>query len=74
MSPCCELDLENSQRIFLHDTPAHDDALTKFANKMFGGLEDIIWVNTDILTLCCDLDLENGEPIFLHDIPAHDDA
>ena len=26
MSPCCDLDLENSKPIFLHDTQAHDDA------------------------------------------------
>ena len=35
---------------------------TKFGNKMFGGLEDIIWANTDILTLHCDLDLECSIP------------
>ena len=29
---------------------------TKFGNKMFVGLEDIIWTN--ILTLCRDLDLD----------------
>ena len=32
---------------------------TKFGNKMFVGLEDIIWTNIDILTLCCDRDLED---------------
>ena len=26
MSTCCDLDLENSKLIFLHDTPPHDDA------------------------------------------------
>ena len=31
---------------------------TEFGNKMFGGLENIIWINIDILTLRCDLDLE----------------
>ena len=25
MSPCCDLDLENSKQIVLHETPAHDD-------------------------------------------------
>ena len=47
---------------------------TKFGNKMFNSLEDIIWINTDILTLCCDPDLENSKPNFPHDILAHDDA
>ena len=37
---------------------------TKFGNKMFGGLEDIIWTNINILTLGCDLDLEKSNPIF----------
>ena len=31
---------------------------TKFGNKMFFGLKDIIWTSTDVLTLCCDLDLD----------------
>ena len=29
----------------------------EFGNKVFGGLENIIWINIDILTLRCDLDL-----------------
>ena len=37
---------------------------TKFGNRMFGGLDDIIWTNTDILTLCCDLDLECSNQFF----------
>ena len=37
---------------------------TKFDNKMFGGLEDISWINMDILTLRCDLDLEWCHPFF----------
>ena len=36
---------------------------TKFGNKMFVGLEGIIWTNTDILNHC-DLDLECSTPIF----------
>ena len=47
---------------------------TKFLNKMFVGLEHIIWRNTDILTLCCDLDLENSKQTFLLETLAHDDA
>ena len=47
---------------------------TKFGNKMFVSLEDIIWINTDILTLCCDLNLENSNPTFLRDTLAHNDA
>ena len=38
---------------------------TKFGNKMFGGLEDTIWTNINILTLCCDFDRECSNP-FLH--------
>ena len=36
---------------------------TKFGDKMFVGLEDIICTNTDILILC-DLDLDCSNPIF----------
>ena len=39
---------------------------TKFGNKMFGNLEDIIRANTGILTLCCYLYLECSNPIFFH--------
>ena len=39
---------------------------TKFGNKMFGGLEDIIWTNINILTLRCDLDPECSNPVFFH--------
>ena len=35
----------------------------KFGNKMCGGLEDIIWVNINILTLHCDLDSECSAPL-----------
>ena len=35
---------------------------TKFGNKMFGGLEGIIWTNINFLTLHCDLDPECGNP------------
>ena len=49
MSPWCDLDLENSKPIFLHAlllTMMHHN--TKFGNKMFGTLGDIIWTNIDI--------------------------
>ena len=36
----------------------------KFGNKMFGGLEDIIWTNSNIVTIRCDLDPECSNPIF----------
>ena len=39
---------------------------TKFGNKMFGGLEDIIWTNINILTLHCDLDPECSNPTVFH--------
>ena len=48
---------------------------TNFGNKMFEGSEDIIWTNTDILTLCCDLDLECGNPFsFLQGTLAYHDV
>ena len=65
MSPCYDLHLENRKPSFLQAlqlTVRHQN--TKFSNKMFGGLEDIIWTNTDILTLDCKLDLECSYPIF----------
>ena len=65
MSPCYDLGLENSTSSFLHAlkfTVMHHN--TKFGNKMLGGLEGIIWTNTDSLTLHCDLDLECNYPIF----------
>ena len=45
---------------------------TKFGNKMFGTLEDIIWTVTKILNLRHDLDLESCNPIFQQDSPAYD--
>ena len=41
----------------------HDN--TKFGNKMFGSLEDIICTNVEVLTLCCALTL-NAVIIFFH--------
>ena len=37
---------------------------TKFENKMFDGLEAIIWTNINILTLRNDLDPEFSNPFF----------
>ncbi|WP_419609327.1 hypothetical protein [Thiolapillus sp.] len=45
---------------------------TEFGNKMFGGLENIIWINIDILTLRCDLDLEGNNLPFSQDALAYD--
>ena len=45
---------------------------SEFGDKMLGGLENIIWINIDILTLRCDLDLECNNPIFPQDPPAYD--
>ncbi|WP_419593566.1 hypothetical protein [Thiolapillus sp.] len=45
---------------------------TEFGSKMFGGLENIIWINIDILTHRCDLDLECNNPIFPQDALAYD--
>ena len=59
--------MSSCKSIFLHGTSTHDDASnTKFGNKMFGGLEDIIWANINILILCCNLDLECSNPTFVH--------
>ena len=64
MGPCCELDLEDSKPIFLHDTTTHDEHhLTKYGNKIFGSLEDIKTF-IDILNLHCDLDIECSNPTF----------
>ena len=73
MSPCCDLDLENCKQVFcmiLQFIMMHHN--TEFGGKMFGGLENIIWINIDILTLCCDLDLECNNPIFPQDALAYD--
>ena len=77
MSPCCDLDLENSKPIFLHALRLmmmHQN--TKFGNKMFRGLEDIIWTNTNIFTHHCDLDTECSNPFFFfsQDTVAYDDV
>ena len=42
---------------------------TKFGNKMPGGLEDIIWTNTYILTLRCNLDPEDSPHLHPHPTP-----
>ena len=44
---------------------------TEFGSKMCGGLENIIWINIDILTLRCNLDLECNNPIFPQDALAY---
>ena len=44
---------------------------TEFGSKMFGGLENIICINIDILTLRCNLDLECNNPIFPQDALAY---
>ena len=44
---------------------------------MFGGLEDIIWTNINILTLHCDFDLECSNPLLFfssQDTLAYDDV
>ena len=47
---------------------------TEFGNKMFGGLENIIWINIDILTVRCDLDLECNNYFFPQDALAYDNV
>ena len=44
---------------------------TEFGSKMCGGLENIIWINIEILTLRCDLDLYCNNPIFPQDALAY---
>ena len=46
---------------------------TEFGSKMCRGLENIIWININILTLRCDLDLDCNSPIFPQDTLAYDD-
>ena len=67
MSPCYNLDLENSKPNFVHALQLmvrHHNI--KFGYKMLGSSEDIIWTNTDILTLHCDLNPEYSYPFFFH--------
>ena len=45
---------------------------TEFGNKMFGGLENIIWIIINILTLHCDLDLEGTNQLFPQDPLTYD--
>ena len=69
----CDLDLESSKPIFVHDIwlmMMHHN--TKFGNKLFGGIDYIIWTNTNILTFRCDLDLECSDPIFSQDNLVYD--
>ena len=47
---------------------------TEFGNKMFGGLEDIIWTNINILALRCDFNPECSHPFFSEDTVAYDDV
>ena len=47
---------------------------TKFGNKMFSGLEDIIWININILTVHCDLDLDAVIQFFSQGTLAYDDV
>ena len=53
----------------LHLIKMHDN--TKFGNKMFGDLEDIIWTNMNILTLCYDRDPECSNLFFSQDTLAY---
>ena len=45
---------------------------TEFGSKMCGGLENIIWINIDTLTLRCDLDFDCNNLIFPQDALAYD--
>ena len=63
MNPCCDLETANQPYCTtLRLIMMHHNA--KFGNKMFPGLEDIIWTNIDILTFCYDLDLECSNQFF----------
>ena len=62
---CYDLDPPNSKSVFSHALrlmAMHH--ITYFGNKILGGLEDIIWAKTDILTLYCDLDSGCSYPFF----------
>ena len=66
MTSCSDLDLENSKSIFcvtlLLIMRNHN---TKFENKTFDDLEDIISTNIKILTPHCDLDPECSNTYFI---------
>ena len=47
---------------------------TKFGDKMFGSVEDVIWTNINILMLCFNLDLECSNQIFFTNTLAYDDV
>ena len=75
ISPCCDLDIEQNEPIFLHDTlwlmrlHYHN----RFGNKIFCGSDNTVGtVFTDILNLHCDLDLECSNPILPQNTPAYD--
>ena len=79
MSFCSNLDLENSNSIFLQDTLTRNDASQYQVWKQNGGLENIIWTNINILTLHCDrdpewLDPECSNSSFLKGTMAYDDV
>ena len=73
MTPHCDLDLEDRNPTFTHDTPGYDDALSYQV-----WLHTVQWFERKLisedLTPHCDLDLEIRNPTFSHDTPGHDDA
>ena len=74
MSPCCDLDLEDSKQFLFRVTLwlilQHHH--TMFGNKMFV-VNKISsgQIFTDILNLRCDLDLERSNPILPQDTLAY---
>ena len=74
MSPCSDLDLENSKSTFLHDTSTNKDASQNQVWK-----QNVWWSRRyhldkhQILTLRCDLDPESRNPFFFHSSLANDD-
>ena len=67
MSFCSDLDLENSNSIFLQDTLTRNDASQYQVWKQNGGLENIIWTNINIWPFTVTLTLHSVILFFFTD-------
>ena len=66
INPWCDLDIEDSEPIFLH---VKNGCVVQemLSRNNQAHAENIIWTFTDILNLHCDLDLKCSNPIFPQD-------
>ena len=70
----CDLYLENNNLISTQNTPAYDNAPSKFGcKKISSSAEMVETIMSDEMSPHCDPELEDSKPI-LHDILAHDVA